>query len=80
MNRPNPHLDPYFSKAKAWQSELESRVDPAAEPWATLAREAAEVTAQRHRLQASTVALRNMMRPGNASRTGTVTRQGTITR
>lgn len=23
MNRPNPKLDPYFSKAKVWQSELE---------------------------------------------------------
>jgi hypothetical protein len=40
------------------QSELESRVDPAAEPWVTLAREVAEITAQRHGLQAATVALR----------------------
>jgi hypothetical protein len=47
----------------AWQSELESRVDPAAEPWATLSRQAAEVAAQRHRLQAATVALRTMTRP-----------------
>jgi len=48
----------------AWQSELESRVDPAAEPWATLSRQAAEIAAQRHRLQAATVALRNMTRQG----------------
>lgn len=46
----------------AWQSELESRIDPAAEPWATLSRQAAEVAAQRHRLQAATVALRDMAR------------------
>jgi hypothetical protein len=50
--------------ASAWQVELESRVDPAAEPWATLAREAAEVAAQRHRLQAATAALRAMTRQG----------------
>jgi hypothetical protein len=50
------------------QSELESRVDLAAEPWVTLAREAAEIIAQRHRLQAATVALRNVMRQGNTSR------------
>ncbi|HEY0934708.1 MAG TPA: metallophosphoesterase [Trebonia sp.] len=43
-----------------WQAELESRIDPAAEPWATLSRDAAEQTAQRHRLQAATVALRDM--------------------
>jgi Calcineurin-like phosphoesterase len=71
---------PGGGQPSAWQSELESRVDPAAEPWVTLAREAAEITAQRHRLQAATVALRNMMRPGNTSRTGTMTSQGTIAR
>ena len=71
---------PGGGQPSAWQSELDSRVDPAAEPWVTLAREAAEITAQRHRLQAATVALRNMMRPGNTSRTGTMTRQGSITR
>jgi hypothetical protein len=75
-----PTATPGGGQPSAWQSELESRVDPAAEPWVTLAREAAEITAQRHRLQAATVALRNMVRPGNTSRTGTVTRQGTITR
>jgi Calcineurin-like phosphoesterase len=52
----------------AWQSELESRVDPAAEPWDTLARQAAEVAAQRHRLQAATVALRDTTRQGGPSR------------
>ena len=46
-----------------WQAELESRIDPAAEPWATLSRTAAELTRQRHRLQTATVALRNMTRP-----------------
>jgi len=71
---------PGGGQPSAWQSELESRVDPAAEPWVTMAREVAEITAQRHRLQAATVALRNMIRPGNTSRTGTMTRQGTITR
>jgi hypothetical protein len=55
---------PGGAPASAWQSELESRIDPAAEPWATLSRQAAEVAAQRHRLQAATVALRNAMRPG----------------
>jgi UDP-2,3-diacylglucosamine pyrophosphatase LpxH len=61
-----------------WQAELESRVDPAAEPWATLARDAAELVGQRHRLQKATVDLRNMMRPGNTSAQGTMTPQGTI--
>jgi hypothetical protein len=71
---------PGGGQPSAWQSELESRVDPSGEPWVTLAREAAAIIAQRHRLQAATVALRNMMRPGNISRTGTMTREGTITR
>jgi hypothetical protein len=71
---------PGGGQPSAWQAGLESRVDPAAEPWATLARDAAEVTAQRHRLQAATVALRTMMRPGSATRAGSVTSQGTITR
>ncbi len=55
---------PAGQRPSAWQSELESRVDPAAEPWATLSRQAAEVAAQRHRLQAATVALRETARPG----------------
>jgi hypothetical protein len=58
----------------AWQSELGSRVDPAAEPWATLSRQAAEIAAQRHRLQAATVALRNMTRQGGP--TGPVSMPG----
>jgi Calcineurin-like phosphoesterase len=53
---------PAGEKPSAWQSELEARVDPTAEPWATLSRQAAEIAAQRHRLQAATVALRDMMR------------------
>ena len=53
---------PAGRQPSAWETELAGRVDPQAEPWATLAREAAEVTAQRHRLQAATVALRDMVR------------------
>lgn len=53
---------PAGEQPSAWQSELESRVDPAAEPWAELSRQVAELAAQRHRLQAATVAMRNMMR------------------
>ena len=52
----------------AWQQELAGRVDPAAEPWASVSRQAAELVAQRHRLQAATVAMRDMMRPGPAAR------------
>jgi hypothetical protein len=55
---------PAGEQPSAWQAELESRVDPAAEPWATLSRQAAEVAAQRHRLQGITVTLRDMQRPG----------------
>jgi hypothetical protein len=68
---------PEGERLSGWQAELESRVDPAAEPWATLARQAAELTDQRHRLQSATVDLRNMMRqtrgpaaPGPVSTTG----------
>ena len=46
----------------AWHSELASRIDPAAEPWTTLSESAAKVVAQRHRLQAATVALRDTVR------------------
>jgi hypothetical protein len=35
----------------AWQAELASRIDPAAEPWSSLAKSAADLVAQRHRLQ-----------------------------
>jgi hypothetical protein len=55
----------------AWQSELESRVDPAAEPWSTLSRQAAEVAAQRHRLQACTAALRTTTQQNAAARPST---------
>ena len=47
----------------AWHEELASRIDPAAEPWASLAQSAAQLVAQRHRLQAATVAVRNFTRP-----------------
>jgi hypothetical protein len=53
---------PAGEQPSAWHSELASRIDPAAEPWATLSQEAAIVEAQRHRLQAATVALRTMAR------------------
>ncbi|MGH3295719.1 MAG: hypothetical protein ACRDP7_28365, partial [Trebonia sp.] len=46
----------------AWHSELASRIDPAAAPWAALSESAAKLVAQRHRLQAATVALRDASR------------------
>jgi UDP-2,3-diacylglucosamine pyrophosphatase LpxH len=46
----------------AWQTELASRIDPAAEPWSSLAQSAAGLVAQRHRLQEATVALRDTTR------------------
>jgi hypothetical protein len=46
----------------AWHDELASRIDPAAEPWASLSASAAQTVAQRHRLQAATVAVRNRSR------------------
>jgi len=46
-----------------WQKELSSRIDPAREPWSSLAQSAAELVAQRHRLQDATVALRVATRP-----------------
>lgn len=48
----------------AWHSELASRIDPAAEPWASLSASAAQLAAQRHRLQAATVAAHNLSRAG----------------
>jgi len=39
-----------------------SRIDPAAPPWATLSESAAKLVAQRHRLHAATVALRDAAR------------------
>jgi hypothetical protein len=55
---------PAGEQPSAWHCELASRLDPTAEPWATLSRDAIGLEAQRHRLQAATVALRNMMRQG----------------
>jgi len=46
----------------AWQTELASRIDPAAEPWAALSASAAQAAAQRHRLQAATVTVRDLSR------------------
>lgn len=47
----------------AWHRELASRIDPATEPWASLSASAAQAVAQRHRLQAATIAVRNLSRP-----------------
>jgi hypothetical protein len=73
---PVQFLPPPGGMPSAWQAELAARVDPAAEPWATLSRQAAELVDQRHRLQAATVTLRNITRragpadPGPVSVTG----------
>jgi hypothetical protein len=53
---------PAGERPSAWHDELASRIDPAAEPWATLSAAAAREAAQRHRLQAATVAARNFTR------------------
>jgi hypothetical protein len=53
---------PGGGQPSAWHSELASRIDPAAAPWATLSDSAAQLVAQRHRLQAATVALRDASR------------------
>ena len=49
---------PAGERPSGWHAELASRIDPAASPWADIAQSAAELVAQRHRLQAATVALR----------------------
>ena len=46
----------------AWHAELAARIDPAAATWAAVSESAAELVAQRHRLQAATVALRDATR------------------
>lgn len=53
---------PAGGQPSAWHSELASRIDPAAAPWAALSESAAKLVAQRHRLQAATVALRDAAR------------------
>jgi hypothetical protein len=53
-----------------WQAELAARIDPAAPRWAALSERAAELAAQRHRLQAATVALHDMTVPRPAGRPG----------
>ena len=53
---------PAGGQPSAWHSELASRIDPAAPPWATLSESAANLVAQRYRLQAATVALRDATR------------------
>ena len=53
---------PAGTRPSAWHAELTARIDPAAEPWAPLAQSAAELVAQRHRLQTATVALRDAAR------------------
>jgi len=46
----------------AWHNELTGRIDPAAEPWASLSASAAQMEAQRHRLQTATVTARDLSR------------------
>jgi hypothetical protein len=53
---------PAGESPSAWYDELASRIDPTAEPWASLSTSAAQMAAQRHRLQAATVAARNLGR------------------
>jgi hypothetical protein len=53
---------PAGGQPSAWHTELASRIDPAAPPWSTLSESAAKLVAQRHRLQAATVALRDSTR------------------
>jgi hypothetical protein len=55
-------LPPAGGQPSAWHSELAARIDPAAAPWATISESAAELVAQRHRLQAATMALRDAAR------------------
>jgi len=56
-------LPPAGEPPSAWHAELASRIDPAAEPWASLSAAAVREAAQRHRLQAAMVAARNSTRP-----------------
>jgi hypothetical protein len=53
---------PAGGRPSAWHTELTSRIDPAAAPWSTVSDCAAQLVAQRHRLQAATVALRDAAR------------------
>ena len=50
---------PAGEQPSGWHTELTARIDPAASPWANIAESATELVAQRHRLQAATVALRD---------------------
>ncbi|HTR94056.1 MAG TPA: metallophosphoesterase [Trebonia sp.] len=59
---------PAGARPSAWHAELAARIDPTAAPWAQLAQSAAELVAQRHRLQAATVALRAAMRSSRSPR------------
>jgi hypothetical protein len=53
---------PSGTQPTAWHAGLAARIDPAAAPWAALAESAAELVAQRHRLQAATIAVRDAAR------------------
>jgi hypothetical protein len=53
---------PEGAQPSAWHTELASRINPAAASWTSLAESVAAVVAQRHRLQAATVALRDARR------------------
>ena len=58
---------PAGEQPSAWHNELAARIDPAAEPWASVSTSAAELAAQRHRLQAAMVSLRAMARAASKS-------------
>jgi hypothetical protein len=53
---------PQGAQPSAWHAELAARINPTAPSWASLAESTAAVVAQRHRLQAATVALRDARR------------------
>jgi hypothetical protein len=67
-NAPSPVqllAPPDGESPSAWHQELAARINPASEPWASLSTAAADLVAQRHRLQAATVAIRNFTRPAS---------------
>jgi hypothetical protein len=53
---------PEGAQPSTWHTELAARINPAAASWTSLAESTATVVAQRHRLQAATVAVRDARR------------------
>jgi hypothetical protein len=60
---------PEGAQPSAWHNELASRINPAAASWTSLAESTAAVVAQRHRLQAATVAVRDARRSSRTAAT-----------